>query len=274
MNYPSPYSVTRGICLDGEGNLLVADTWNHCIRKVDFGRGITSTIAGSGDMGIEDGDALTEARFRYPGYLAVRGDVLYVSDTSSGSIRNIENGKVSTLVRGLTAPMEIAIDGNGNILVADQDEIKKIDTNDASISVFLSSLPFLGGFPFLRGVVVSTDGDIYVSNTDIARWDGERWKILDGGYGGDIHALRLNSLGNVFFTQNGCIKRIDRSDGRVSWFAGSEVRTGCRDGPLSEATFGCPFDIAMNDSFMYVSDCNNHTIRRISLLRTWNKGKN
>ena len=271
----SLFCYPRGICLDGEGNLLVADTWNHCIRKVDFGRKITSTIAGRGDIGIDDGDALTESKFRYPCYLAVRGDVIYVSDTYNDSIRGIRNGKVFTLVTGLNRPTQITIDRDGGILIVDKNEVKRIDTNDASISVSIPSPPLLRGVPLLSGIAASTDGIIYTSNCDgrIARWDGERWKILKGRGGGNVYTLKLDSYGNVLFTQNGCIKRMSWSDGRVSWFAGSEVRRGNRDGPLSDATFGYPFDVAMNDSFMYVSDRENHTIRRISLLGIWNKGK-
>ena len=62
----SLFNRPEGICLDKEENLLVVDSNNNCIRKIDTTNGMVTTIAGCMRAGFVDGDALTEARFEWP----------------------------------------------------------------------------------------------------------------------------------------------------------------------------------------------------------------
>jgi hypothetical protein len=57
MNYPEDHVA------DSYGNLFVADTGNHCIRKIS--QGVVSTLAGSNTAGYKD-DFGTLARFTLP----------------------------------------------------------------------------------------------------------------------------------------------------------------------------------------------------------------
>ena len=221
-----------GLCLDREGNLMVADTWNNCVREIDLERGTVSVIAGCA-QGFENGDALTEAKFISPLYLVTRGDIIYVLDSANGTIRKIRDGVVSTFVTGLSHPLSITIDGNGGILVADSGNylIKRIDTEDGSIRVF----PKLIQYPI--GITVSPNGTIYVSTNggNIYHWDNDEWKILIRT-NGLTRGLRADSFGNLLFSNMTCIKRVSLADGRISLLAGSEEK-GSEDGFLSEATF-------------------------------------
>src|ERR1700748_3093804 len=79
----------RGICLDKEGNLLVADYGNHCIRKISNSNKTVTTIAGNGNYGIADGNSLSEAQFNCPCSLALYNDIIYVADTENKAIRKI-----------------------------------------------------------------------------------------------------------------------------------------------------------------------------------------
>jgi DNA-binding beta-propeller fold protein YncE len=84
--------------IDNFDNIYVADTMNHCIRKIER-NGRTTTVAGvPGTEGYTD-DFAKNALFRAPSGIAVSGDgrVIYVADTGNHIIRKIENGTVSTL---------------------------------------------------------------------------------------------------------------------------------------------------------------------------------
>ena len=121
-----------GITIDAAGNLYVADTWNHRIRKVTS-VGEVSTIAGSG-QGFSNGQGTT-AQFDTPVSITIdAAGNLYVADTWNHRIRKITpNGGVSTLAgsgqpgfvdgRGSAArfyrPSGITIDATGNLYVAD-----------------------------------------------------------------------------------------------------------------------------------------------------------
>jgi sugar lactone lactonase YvrE len=89
-----PFSVAA----DGAGNLYVADSGNHTIRKISQGRTV-ATIAGSpGVSGSTDGNGAV-ARFNTPTGIAVdAADNVYVTDNGNHTVRKITpEGVVSTL---------------------------------------------------------------------------------------------------------------------------------------------------------------------------------
>ena len=127
------FSYPTGVAVDGAGNVYVADRYNHRIRKITAS-GVVSTLAGSGTSGYTDGTG-TSAKFDYPTGVAVDGaGNVYVADQNNHRIRKItESGVVSTLAgstygytdgTGTSAkfnyPFGVAVDGAGNVYVADQ----------------------------------------------------------------------------------------------------------------------------------------------------------
>jgi trimeric autotransporter adhesin len=128
----------RGVALDVSGNLFVADSSNHRIRIVDT-NGIISTFAGNGSGKFAgDGGLATNASLYDP--FDVGFDVygnLFIADTSNNRIRIVDaNGIIATVAgngmhtyagdggnptnASLYAPMGVATDALGNLLIADQ----------------------------------------------------------------------------------------------------------------------------------------------------------
>jgi DNA-binding beta-propeller fold protein YncE len=81
----------KELALDHKGNLLIVDTENHAIRRIDAKTGRVSTVAGSGHRGGEgDGHAASSAQLDRPhGVAADRNGALYIGDTGSHRIRKV-----------------------------------------------------------------------------------------------------------------------------------------------------------------------------------------
>ena len=129
----SSFNVPSGVAVDGAGNVYVADTENELIRKISP-TGVVSNLAGSGQVGSANGTGMT-ASFSEPLGVAVDGaGNVYVADAGNNLIREISpTGVVTTLAgngqqgstngMGTAAsfnfPSGVAVDGAGNIYVAD-----------------------------------------------------------------------------------------------------------------------------------------------------------
>ena len=102
------FSTPSGLVSDSKGNVYVADTANHVIRKIT-NEGQVITLAGNGRPGLMDGKS-TAASFYFPHDLAVTQDgIVYVADTLNHVIRKIDtSGNVSTLNAPSLRPVEIA----------------------------------------------------------------------------------------------------------------------------------------------------------------------
>lgn len=108
------FTLIRGIAADGAGNVYVADTGNHAIRRIDVNGNVTTYAGALGEVGSTDGPA-TSARFNQPAGLALAGDgTLYVTELQGGRIRKITSGgTVSTVITiaGVGAPLALDSDG-------------------------------------------------------------------------------------------------------------------------------------------------------------------
>ena len=87
-----------------EGRVLIADTYNHKIKRLDPATGAVKTFAGTGRPGQADG---ARPAFYEPGGLSVAEGRLYVADTNNHAVRvvDLQTGQASTLhLRGLRPP--------------------------------------------------------------------------------------------------------------------------------------------------------------------------
>jgi hypothetical protein len=110
LNNPS------GVAVDSSGNLYIADTYNHVIRKVSGG--IITTVAGSGTPGeYGDGISATSALLNWPYGVAIdTSGNLYIADDENGRIRKASGGLITSVASGLILAEGVAA-GGGNVYV-------------------------------------------------------------------------------------------------------------------------------------------------------------
>jgi streptogramin lyase len=299
------FSYVSGVAVDSNGNVFVADTFNHSIRKITPA-GVVSTFAGSGSAGFVNGTS-TAASFNAPRGLVVdsNGNV-FVADTLNHSIRKITPaGVVSTFAGGrlpgffngvgtvasFNTPYGVAVDSSGNVFVADggNKAIRKI-APDGGVSTFAGSgsLGFVNGigtaasFSFLNGIAVDSSGNMFVAdigNNAIRKITptGVVSTLAGSGSSGSANGtgtaasfnnpsgVTVDVSGNVFVADrdNQAIRKITPA-GFVSTIAGSEFGlVGFADGAGTAAGFSYPNGVTV-DSIGNVFVADNNTIRKIT----------
>jgi len=240
---------------DATGNLYIADSQNHVIRKAAT-NGIVSTFAGqAGTPGSMDGNG-HQAQFDTPSGIAIapNGD-FYVSDTGNHTIRKITPAGGVTTMAGMPAqsgftddtgsaarfnsPLGITVGANDTLYVADSGNqlIRKITSG--------------GGVTTLAGSPENWGGDDGVGSA--ARFNGPVGVALD-------------DQGNLFVSDswNHAIRKIT-PDGTVSTWAGMSGVDGRVDGGPRAARFCKPAELAMGrKNNLLVADSGNHVIREIA----------
>lgn len=244
-----------GMVADGN-NLYVTDSNNHSIRQIDIDNGEVTTLAGKpGEVGYADG-ALKEARFFIPEGITADGENLYVSDTHNHSIRKIdlETGEVTTFA-GLSGapgfaddtggkarfsyPKGITTDGH-HLYVVDfgNHRVRKVPINSAAVVT-------------LAGGEIAGDAPAPEQKGEPSRFNYPTGITTDGRY---LY---------VVDTFNRTIRKVSLVNGAVSTIAGKADLEGSADGTAAEARFRDPVGITTDGSNLFVTDSNNHTIRRI-----------
>src|SRR5207245_8009836 len=92
-------NVPQGLAVDSAGNVYIADTLNHRVRRVDAA-GTIATVAGTGEAGyVGDGKPGREAQLNLPTGLAIGfGDTLYIADTGNNVVRRLgPDGEIHTV---------------------------------------------------------------------------------------------------------------------------------------------------------------------------------
>lgn len=193
------FHTPSGLALDTAGNLIVADTGNHAIRRVSP-QGQVTTLAGTGQAGFRDGPA-AQAQFNGPIGVAVDAQGrIYVADTYNDRIRVISpEGQVSTLAGGRFAgdhdgpgakarfdnPTALAVDAQGVVWVADSrnDAVRRISP-EGQVSTWARGNPENEKEPLRRPVslALSHDGYVYLG---VMR----RGAVLQISPAGQLHVL-------------------------------------------------------------------------------------
>ncbi|MBX5496633.1 MAG: hypothetical protein IRZ15_14965, partial [Bryobacteraceae bacterium] len=133
----APLAILNGIAADYHGNLILADTGDHRIRRL-LPSGILETLAGDGVPGFSgDGGPAAEARINSPYGVAVdRSGNIYFADLENKRVRRIDPDGIITTVAGggdripgetgipaldarLESPRNVAVDVDGNLYISD-----------------------------------------------------------------------------------------------------------------------------------------------------------
>jgi uncharacterized repeat protein (TIGR01451 family) len=256
-SFNGPY----GLSVDGAGNVYVADTYNHTIRKITSAR-VVSTFAGAaGIHGAADGTG-SAAQFNTPTDVTVdsAGTLLYVADYGNNEIRKITSRRVVSTFAGSVNnppggvgcvegigraarfgnPSGIALAGT-TIYVADANNtIRKITSNGVVTT--------LAGTP---GVAGSADGTGAAAQFNYP------------------FGVAADSKGNVYVADSGncTIRKIVAATGVVTTLAGAAGVVGYADGTGPTAQFSNPYSVAVDSagSTVYVADTFNQVVRKINV---------
>lgn len=173
------FHTPSGLAVDGQGNVYVADTGNHAIRKISP-QGEVSTLAGNGQAGFRDGPA-RQARFNGPLGVAVGPDgSVYVADSYNDRIRVISpQGEVRTLAGSawpgeqdgpgqrarFDTPTALVVDPDSRVWVLDsRNDAVRLVQPDGTVSTFVRGDDKADDEPLRRPLSLtrSHDGYLYV----------------------------------------------------------------------------------------------------------------
>ena len=184
-----------GVAVDTAGNVYFADQMNCRVRKIDTA-GIISTIGGMGIAAFGgDGGPATSAKIQYPMGVALddTGNI-YVADEGNNRIRKISTSGIISTIAGsavygfsgdggpstaakLYYPQGIAVDGVGNIYIADvnNNRIRKINTAGIISSITGDGTAGYNGDGILAttaevnqatGIAVDTAGRVFIADNN------------------------------------------------------------------------------------------------------------
>ncbi len=254
-----PVSVAR----DGSGNVYISDQGNHRIRKINYSTGIISTIAGSSTAGFSgDGGAATSAQLYYPSGIAIDGSGnIYIADQANQRIRKVtaSTGVITTIAGTGTAgfsgdgaaatsaqlnnPVGVAIDGSGNVYIADQYNQR------------------------IRKITISTGNISTIAGTGTYSYSGDGAAASAATFQNPA-GIKIDASGNIFIADlfNHVIRKITASTGIISTVAGTGTAGFSGDGAAAtSATLNYPTDIAVDDSGnIFIAVQYSHRIRKVS----------
>lgn len=254
-----PYGMAYSKSLDA---LIFTDTQNHRINILNLKSLTIESLVGVNQGldrfgfpggGYEDGD-IKKAMFNRPKGVAVADNgAIFIVDTGNNAIRQIYQGKVTTVAGGkasgykdgkgieakFLSPSGIAIDKDGNIFISDtlNDVIRKIDPT-GNVTTFAGKKDDKSLLNEPVGLAFDKNGNLFVAD-------------------GSNHQIKKISAKDKIEILGGNHSIKDKESGY--WLG------GYMDGPKEISYFNFPKGITLkDDGTIFVADSYNHTIRRIS----------
>ena len=250
----------KGLAIDAHGDVYIADSENHVIRKIDRASGIITTVAGVvGDdvtrpftaHAAEAGASIDEDPFaetsqaatqKYTQQADVSGTVRYLINGAAVQKRFSGDGGPA-LQACLNFPTAVAVDQQGNLYIADtmNHRIRRVDV--------------------VSGIITTLAG------TGQARFSGDGGPA-DQAALNEPAALALDGQGRLFVADqsNNRVRVVHLTTGLMATFAGTGSAT--YDGeavPATSASLAGPSGLVVNDGRLYIADTFNGRIRAVDL---------
>jgi sugar lactone lactonase YvrE len=255
---PAPralFNAPHAVATLPNGNVLVADTMNHCIRRIADGE--VSTVAGAPEPGFAgDGGRARDARFRETYHVCTTPTGYLVADLGNRRIRAVEDGNIRTVAgngkKGAPANGATATEAP----LVDPRAVAR--GHDGRLWVLERSGPALR--------VVDADGRIHtVAGT------GKAGPLADGpGLNCTFNGpkfLWVEASRDVLIadTDNHCIRRYAPGSGSLTTVAGTgKPGRGAPGGRPTATALDQPHGVALSrDGVLYISDSLNHRILKI-----------
>ncbi|GLC87751.1 NHL domain-containing protein [Lysinibacillus piscis] len=253
-------NIPSGVAVDNAGNIYIADTGNHRIRKVGIGGTIT-TIAGTGIQGnAGDEGPATSAQLNMPQNVVVDniGNV-YIADMGNHRIRKVDTGGTITTIAGmgipgsagdegaatdaqLMNPQGITVDSAGNVYIADtgNHRIRKVDTGGTITTIAGTGIPG------------STGDEGAATSAQLSMPSG----------------VAIDSAGNVYISDaiDQRIRKVD-TGGIITTIAGTGIPGSTGDGgAATSAQLSLPMGVAVDSiGNIYITDLGNSKIRKVTM---------
>ncbi len=271
LNRPS------GVAVDGLGNLFIADTRNHRIREVAAGGGTITTVAGNGTGAFSgDGGTATSASLKNPYGVAIDGSGnLFIVDTYNHRIREVAAGSaiITTVVgngtvdipagnfggdggpatsASLKYPGGLALDGSGNLFVADSD-------NSRIRKVVPGANAGFTGEPDETITTVAGNGMFNFSGDGAAATSAGLFNPYD---------VAVDASGNLIIadTDNSRVRKVTVATGTITTVAGNGAYGFSGDaGAATSASLYLPAGVALDGSGnLFIADYFNSRIRKVT----------
>ncbi len=273
-----------GLIIDKQGNLLFADRNNDRIRKISTQTNVISTVAGDGNRDFSgDGGPAISSSLYYPSNLNLdSAGNIFLTDTYNNKIRKVDisTGIITSIYPNTTIsnPVGVAIDKKGNVFYYDNYNhyLNFIDVKTGESSIVTSNI-------FCRGLTINKDGDLYIANGGrllkipantgtvfTVAGNGSRSFSGDGASAtkadlGSPGSIAVDKKGNIFIIDNGRIRKIDKSSGNISTFAGGGVDYTSEGVLATLAGLNNPNGVAV-DTFgnVYFADSYSNRVRKVN----------
>ena len=241
------------------GNLYLAETGNHLIRKVDA-QGHITTIAGTGTQGFSgDSGPATAAQLDSPQGLALTPTALYIADTHNHRIRKLDLAtNLLTTIAGSTP----GFSGDSGPATAAQLNLPTALTLDASQNLYIADTYNHR----IRRIDATTGLITTIAGNGTQGYSGDHSLAIAASIDSPT-GLALDASQNIYIadTHNHRIRRIDATTSIITTLAGTGTPSFSGDNAASTAaTLALPTGLTLDTSGnLFFADTANHRLRRI-----------